>query len=179
MLPLQFSPTWFRHQEDNEREYLILSAKVETVFTTGITEIIHDVGDSNVIWLIQLETHNLITSVSVSCEFVYLKIDFRWTWSANQYLNKSTVFISNIHRRKNGFFWQLENDTRLLLSCIFTLPRPVFGTSEVHRRMILLKLEYVTVNNEVRWLPFLKHIFQRYKSHLPGPRCYNSQCGLF
>jgi len=39
--------------------------------------------------------------------------------------------------------------------------------------MVLLKLEYITVNNEVRWLPFLKHIFQSDKSHLPGPRCYN------
>jgi hypothetical protein len=42
MLPLQFPPTWFRHQEDNESKYLILLTKVETaVFTTGITEIIH------------------------------------------------------------------------------------------------------------------------------------------
>jgi DNA phosphorothioation-dependent restriction protein DptG len=55
----------------------------------------------------------------------------------------------------------------------------VFCASEVHRRMVLLKLEYVTVNNEVRWLPFLKHIFQRDKSHLPGPRCYNLQRVLF
>jgi hypothetical protein len=41
ILPLQFSPTWLRHQEANKGEHLILSAKVETtVFTTGITEII-------------------------------------------------------------------------------------------------------------------------------------------
>lgn len=125
-------------------------------------------------------TDSLLVVLKIyNSEFVYLKIDFRWTRSANQYLNKSTVFISNIHRRKNGFFFQLENDTRLLLSCIFTFPRPVFCASEVHRRMVLLKLEYVTVNNEVRWLPFLKHIFQRDKSHLPGPRCYNLQRVLF
>lgn len=123
---------------------------------------------------------NLLVVLKIyNSEFVYLKIDFRWTRSANQYLNKSTVFISNIHRRKNGLFFQLQNDTRLLLSYIFTLPWPVFGASEVHRRMVLLKLEYITINNEVRWLQFLKHIFQRDKSHLPGPRCYNLQRVLF
>lgn len=42
ILLLQFSATQFRHHEVNAGEHLILSAKVETtVFTTGITEIIH------------------------------------------------------------------------------------------------------------------------------------------
>ena len=174
----------------NYYEYLwILLINTESIYEYGNLQHIHSMllWKKLVIcmfWCWDCQHWNAADSLLVvlkiyNSELVYLKIDSRWTRSANQYLNKGTVFISNIHRRKNGFFFQLQNDTRLLLSCIFTLPRPVFGASEVRRRMVLLKLEYITVNNEVRWLRFLNHISQTDKSHLPGPRCYNLQRVLF